>query len=84
MSKSSSFFEGIILGSIIGFLAGILFAPNSGEETRERLKKMKDDNDELIKDTKVKTEEMVAKTVSAIDQGFKNINRLVEEKTDKK
>ncbi len=37
--RTGSFFGGLIVGAVIGFALGILFAPQSGEETREMLKK---------------------------------------------
>ncbi len=32
-------FKTLTIGGIIGFVAGLLFAPKKGEETREELKK---------------------------------------------
>jgi len=32
-------FKSLTIGGIIGFIAGLLFAPKKGEETREELKK---------------------------------------------
>ena len=37
-NNGPSFFAGLILGGIIGVTLGILFAPQSGEETRRQLK----------------------------------------------
>jgi len=46
MSNSSRFFEGLLLGGIMGFLGGILFAPKSGRELRRELA---EGSDELYK-----------------------------------
>lgn len=47
MSDSSGrFFEGLLLGSIFGFLFGMLAAPKSGAEFRKQLA---DDSEELYK-----------------------------------
>lgn len=68
------FVEGVLLGAITGFVAGLLLAPSSGEETRDKLKKLRDDNDELIKETKERTEDLIHKTVDAIEQGFARVS----------
>lgn len=46
MSEKSgfgSFFVGFLAGAVAGAIATILYAPNTGEETRESLKNKKDD-----------------------------------------
>jgi len=80
MRKNNNFFEGIILGGIIGFVVGILFAPSTGDETRAKLKQLKEDNEELINETKEKTENLVSKTLEAIDQGFEKVNSIIEKR----
>jgi len=72
-SKGSKFLGGIILGALMGAVAGVLFAPTSGKETREKIKKLVDENGELINDTKVKTQAIVNKTVDAIREGIDRI-----------
>ncbi len=39
MSDSGDFFSGLLIGGILGFAAGILLAPASGDETRENIAK---------------------------------------------
>ena len=82
MSRKGSFLEAFFIGAIFGLIAGMLFAPSSGEETRKKLKKIKEDNDSLIKDTKEKTETMIAKTMDAIEQGFDKLTEIIEEKKE--
>ena len=36
-SSGPSFFTGLLMGGIIGAVLGLLFAPQSGEKTREQL-----------------------------------------------
>lgn len=79
MSRSSHFFEGVIFGVAAGFVAGILLAPASGKESREKIKEFKDSNEDLIQDTKVKTESMINKTIDAIEQGFDKLSQIVDE-----
>ena len=68
------FVEGVFFGAITGLVAGLLLAPSSGEETRDKLKKLRDDNDELIQETKERTEDLIHKTVDAIEQGFARVS----------
>ena len=35
--KSGDFLAGVIVGALIGVSLGLLFAPDTGEETRERV-----------------------------------------------
>ena len=79
MEKKCRFMEGLLAGAALGALAGILLAPSSGEETRRKIKKMVEDNNDLIRDTKEKTEVLIAKTMSAIEQGFDKIGQVVDE-----
>jgi len=47
MSNSSTkFFEGVLLGGVLGFVGGVLFAPKSGRELR---KDLANGSDELVK-----------------------------------
>ncbi len=52
-NKSSKFGFGIILGTIIGAVAGILFAPQEGEKTRKELLKKKEEIEKLLKEKDV-------------------------------
>ena len=52
-NKSSKFGLGVILGTVVGAVAGILFAPQKGEKTRELLKKEKERLEILIKEKNV-------------------------------
>ena len=79
MSRDSYFFEGVLFGAVLGAIGGMLFAPQSGEETRARIKQFKDENEDLLQDTKDKTEGLIDKTKDAIEQGFDKLNKLIEE-----
>jgi gas vesicle protein len=52
MAKKSGFMKGAVLGGLVGSLAGLLFAPKSGKETQEDLKRkartMKSDIDTTL------------------------------------
>ena len=37
MSRRSYFFEGFVMGAVVGAVAGVLFAPDEGDKTRSKL-----------------------------------------------
>jgi gas vesicle protein len=83
MARSSSFLEGILVGAAIGFIGGVLLAPRSGKETREKIKNFKRDNEHIIENVKESTEQLIAKTLNAIDTGFDKVGRMVDRKGQK-
>lgn len=38
MSDTTDFFLGVLVGGVLGFAAGLMFAPESGDETRRKLR----------------------------------------------
>ena len=62
MSKRGNFFEGLFTGIILGGILGVIFAPQSGRETRQKLRDLKDEQDPLFQNGKDKTDAMIAKT----------------------
>jgi gas vesicle protein len=80
MSDRNHFLEGVVFGAVVGGLLGVLFAPQSGAETRRKLKKMKETKGPLIQNTKEKTEEMISKTMNAIESGFNRIGKMVDKR----
>lgn len=79
-SNNGKIVGGIILGALMGAVAGVLFAPTAGKETRQKLKDMVDKNEEFLKGTKEKTEVVLTKTMDAIKQGIDKIGKIVDEK----
>ncbi|MGE4170381.1 MAG: YtxH domain-containing protein [Candidatus Margulisiibacteriota bacterium] len=77
MSDKSNFFAGVVLGAVVGAVAGILFAPASGQETRIKLKEFKEKNEGAVKE---KTEELIAKTMNSIEEGFDKIGKMVDKR----
>jgi len=82
MSRSSSFIEGAIFGLVAGFVGGILLAPRSGKETRDRLKQFKKDNEYRLQDVKDRTEDLIAQTLEAIDTGLNKVGGMVNKKKE--
>ncbi|MGE5485644.1 MAG: YtxH domain-containing protein [Ignavibacteriales bacterium] len=67
MSDRGDFFSGLLIGGIVGFAAGILLAPASGQETRENIVKkgkeladeVKEKKDELANAVRERTSEII-------------------------
>jgi gas vesicle protein len=72
-SGNGDLFKGFLLGGLIGFAAGVLFAPKSGKDTREELKGESGDLIGRAKEEleKIKTElgDMREKITETIDRG---------------
>lgn len=78
--KVNKLAAGAVLGAIGGALAGVLFAPKSGKETREDIKKMVDDikNDVVKKVTDMGelTRDKYNKVISGIVAGYQEAKRI--------
>lgn len=81
--KKGHFIGGIILGALLGGVLGLLFAPFSGETARQKIKELSENKDDLIQDTKDKTETLIHKTKEAIENGFEKISTMIQEKHSK-
>ena len=62
--NGSEFFAGLVIGGLIGAAAGVLLAPQSGEETRAQIRdtslELKDRASETIGEAREKAEAIVA------------------------
>tara|TARA_A100001015_G_scaffold285599_1_gene353346 strand:- start:33 stop:308 length:276 start_codon:yes stop_codon:yes gene_type:complete len=79
MSKQSKFLEGIMIGTLLGGILGLLFAPESGEETRKKIKSKTQNKEALMENAKGQTEDLIEKTKDAIELGFAKVKKLIEE-----
>lgn len=86
MANTGRFFEGLLLGGILGAIAGVLFAPKSGREMRKQLV---DSSDEMYKsastqisDMKDRTEQALQDFQSKSDTVLKQATRQFEETRD--
>ena len=68
-SGFGSFFVGFLAGAVAGAIATVLYAPNSGEETRHTLKG--------------KTEEILGKANVSVDDAYKQAETAAREARDR-
>lgn len=83
MSSIGKFLTGVIVGGALGAIAGILLAPQSGEETRELLndaskdvvkktdktvKEIQDKADVVVSDLQKKSDEIMGKIQTLINK----------------
>jgi len=93
-SRREGFLKGLLLGSLAGGIIGLLFAPEKGEKTRNKLDywlrqfrgdaehavgEMKELANKLIFEAKEWTEEGFSRLAQAIKEGRKATNDKIEE-----
>lgn len=74
-SRYIDFVGGVVLGAAIGAVAGILFAPYSGAETRKRLQK---EGERVYKDVERKVKPVVENAKRAMDEKVTMLKSEVE------
>ncbi len=75
-SDWSPFLRGLMIGSFLGALAGVLFAPKPGKELRAEIKAK---GDEVLKDAQEIYDEASRKAKEIIDEGKKRADELKRE-----
>lgn len=73
-----------IIGLALGAIAGILFAPRSGKETRALLKQTAEEHQDIIEKTKENVEHLIDDVSKKIDEKIQKIEPVEEEKITKK
>ena len=69
MNGKGDFLAGVIVGSVVGAVAGILFAPASGKETRERIsEKGKEVKEVAVDKAREKSEELKSSSQELISK----------------
>jgi len=79
--SAGKFLAGFIVGGALGALAGILLAPQSGEETREMLNDASKDvakkTDRTVKDIQDKADSVVSEMQEKGDEIMEKIQTLI-------
>ena len=82
-AKSGIAIGSLALGAIAGAIAGILFAPKSGRETRDEIKdtltKVKDDVAVRLSELKDITQETYHNVVDSVVQAYQDTRELTDE-----
>lgn len=90
-TEGSGFVTGLFIGAILGAAAALLYAPASGETTRQQLKDMADQNKENLKNQWRNTQEKTAAVVdtihgkmdSAAERASQAVDKYAEQAIDK-
>lgn len=81
MAKGNKFFLATMIGAVAGAIGGLLLAPQSGEKTREEIKKLmnklRKEMQTTVKDTKEKVEDIFGKATDASVAKYKEIKTTV-------
>lgn len=84
--ESNSFYKGLVFGSILGGIAGVLLAPEEGEKTRKKLSQklelIKKDYGPLITELSQKAGHDFAPMAEAIKQKTAVVQKEVEKKVE--
>ena len=83
MSKRSSFSGGVLVGVILGAILGVLLAPQSGAETRRKIRDLRaskwEDGLPEIGDT----DTLIERTRASIEQGFGRLSEIITQNKSK-
>lgn len=82
--EKSGGFGGFVVGLLLGAVAALLFAPQSGEETRrairQRGQRLREKAEEVVDDVGGRFEEGYEKAKQRLEEGFESARRNLEEK----
>lgn len=83
-NKTFAFAMGLIAGVVGGLVAGVLYAPKSGEESRKELKdaacELYEKNSPAIKDAKKQALENIDLMKYKLERQFRKFNNMVKSK----
>jgi gas vesicle protein len=81
-NNKGDFFVGLLIGGALGAALAILYAPQSGEETRSQLKKKSGELKDTATDTYGKVRERATETTDQLKARTTNLASTVREKTN--
>lgn len=76
-----SFMEGIVFGTVVGGLLGLLNTPRSGKENREKAKAYLEDNTLAVEDLNESVQGLRKAIQSLTNEGLSSVNAVSEEVT---
>ena len=75
MSSRGGFLEGLIVGAILGGLTILVAEPSSREKISNKMKKIRDDNEDVFEST----EDLITKTKQSIESGFEKLGDIIKD-----
>jgi gas vesicle protein len=78
MKSPGSFITGLLAGAVIGGVIALLYAPQSGKETREKLRQKFNDLEKELETLKVKAGEKSQKVKSDIAARLAEIQKEID------
>ncbi len=79
-NNGGSFLEGLFIGVLLGGIFGVLFAPQAGEKSRAWIKKVSDDNKDILDSAINNSENVISSAKQAISEGFDKISTMIDNK----
>lgn len=80
--STGKFIAGCVVGGVIGAIAGILLAPQSGEDTRENIKDLSRDvadrTDRKVKELQEKAENIISDIQTRGDELMEKLQNMVQ------
>ncbi len=76
--RKDNFGLGLIIGVIAGVVAALLLAPQSGKETRQTIRRWKEEHEDLIDGTVESSERLIAKTKHSIEALLHKLNSYLD------
>lgn len=74
--KLGLFTTGLLLGGVIGIVAGILYAPDSGKRTRRKIQRR---SEELVDDAVKYAKQSRDRAEEILEEGKERVEELVDE-----
>jgi gas vesicle protein len=78
MKAFNSFLTGLLAGAAIGSVLALLFAPQSGKETREKVKLIFDDLEKELDDLKLKAGQKSSKVREDLASRLAELRKKIE------
>jgi gas vesicle protein len=79
MKSGSSFITGLLAGVAIGGVLALLYAPQSGKETREKIKQKFNDLEKELEALKTKTGKKSEEVKSDLEERFSKLKKEMED-----
>jgi len=82
-SDGAGFASGLLIGAVIGAAVALLYAPKSGEETRQKLKDLADEQKDNIKNQWDRTKETATEAVNTAKEKVDSFAQRASNSVDK-